>query len=75
MQEVSAEDAEDVVEIMKHCLMDKVVDETGVITFRKSGASSKQVCTSSCSYRANSLHAIANLAIASGDQQPDYSSC
>ena len=31
------------VEIMKFCLMDKLVDETGVLDFRRGGGRSKQV--------------------------------
>ena len=42
-QEVTRADAEDAVEIMRSCLMDKLVDETGVLDFRRGGSRSKQV--------------------------------
>ena len=41
-QEVSQEDAEDAVDLMKHCLLDRLVDETGVVDFRRASGSSKQ---------------------------------
>lgn len=45
-QEVSCADAEDVVDIMKACLLNKQLDDTGVVDFRSTGSKSKQVhCT------------------------------
>ncbi|KAK9824829.1 hypothetical protein WJX81_003431 [Elliptochloris bilobata] len=35
-------DAEDVVDLMKACLLDKFVDETGMLDFRRAGGKSKQ---------------------------------
>lgn len=42
-QEVTRADAEDVVDIMKACLLDKLLDDTGVLDFRSAGSKSKQV--------------------------------
>ncbi|CAL8468614.1 g8154 [Coccomyxa elongata] len=41
-QEVTCADAEDVVDIMKACLLDKLLDDTGVVDFRSTGSKSKQ---------------------------------
>ncbi|KAK9914958.1 hypothetical protein WJX75_002939 [Coccomyxa subellipsoidea] len=41
-QEVTRADAEDVVEIMSSCLLDKLVDGTGLLDFRSTGSKSKQ---------------------------------
>lgn len=35
-------DAEDVVDIMRACLLDKLLDDTGVLDFRATGSKSKQ---------------------------------
>ena len=42
-QEVTRADAEDVVDIMKACLLDKLLDDTGILDFRSTGSKSKQV--------------------------------
>ncbi len=53
-QVVTSEDAEDAVELLRYCLMDKLLDEAGVIDFRKTGTSSKQA-RSSC-HRSPDMH-------------------
>lgn len=42
MQEVTRADAEDVVDIMSGCLLDKLLDDTGLLAFRNTGSKSKQ---------------------------------
>ncbi|EIE22418.1 MCM-domain-containing protein [Coccomyxa subellipsoidea C-169] len=41
-QEVTRADAEDVVDIMSGCLLDKLLDDTGLLDFRNTGSKSKQ---------------------------------
>jgi hypothetical protein len=59
-QEVTKQDAQDAGEIMRHCLLDRLFDDAGMMEYRKRGTSSKQVhsrCIEPCT--TGPLHTIA----------------